>query len=297
VSHTLESAAGWLRTAIAPRAQALDTETDRAGPETSRDTDFFAHPEGGGSNGATPNEDDTMTTRNAMLTILPALTAATFIGCGELEAPRDVMGNFEVTYMDNLRVYIGDELVAEVVAGEDATVEWDGETFQISTLCGDEGTECPSESFWRDLAIDQPWGDGYNLLNFVNLDDERGTPGQRMGGTMAEDGSFEMLAGLAVGAQGSCAALAVATVEGAFDSEAANIDDGMLVYEWAGGCQVGEVTIGTSLRLETDFSATRVGDYDVSSVTPEEPIDEEGAEVDPELPDEEAAVDSDDTGA
>ncbi len=231
-----------------------------------------------------------MSTRNTLSLTAIALTATALLGCEELEAPRDVMGNFEITYVDNLRVYIGDELVAEVVSGEDATIEWDGETFQISTLCSEEGTECPSETFWRDIAIDQPWGTGYNLLNFVNLDDERGNPGQRMGGTMDEDGAFEMLAGLAVGAQGSCAALGVATVEGAFDAEATEVEDGMIVYEWAGGCQVGEVTIGTSLRLETDFSATRVGDYDVSSVTPEEPIDEEGVEVDPETPDEENAV-------
>ena len=239
-----------------------------------------------------------MTTRNTLLTALPVLAAAALMACGELESPRDVMGNFEVTYVDNLRVYIGDELVAEVESGEDATVEWDGSTFQVSQLCSDEGTECPSETFWRDVAIDQPWGDGYDLLNFVNLDEERGTPGQRMGGTLYEDGSFAMLAGVAVGAQGSCAALGVATVEGAFDSEAAAIDDGTIVYAWAGGCQVGEVTIGLELRIETDYTATRVGDYDISSVTPEEPIDDEGDEVDPELPEEEHAVsDEGDTGA
>ncbi len=239
-----------------------------------------------------------MTIRNTLMTALPVLAAAALMACGELESPRDVMGNFEVTYADNLRVYIGDELVAEVESGEDETVEWDGSTFQVSQLCSEEGTECPSETFWQEVAVDQPWGNGYDLLNFVNLDEERGNPGQRMGGTLFEDGTLEMLAGLAVGAQGSCAAIGVATVEGAFDEEATEIQDGMVVYTWAGGCQVGEVTIGVELRLETDFTATRVGDYDISSVTPEEPIDDEGVEVDPEDPEEEHAVaDESDTGA
>lgn len=231
-----------------------------------------------------------MTHHNLMTAALTTLTALSLSACGELESPRAVTGNFAVTYVDNLRVYIGDELVAEVVSGEDATVEWDGAAFQISTLCGDEGTECPSETFWRELAIDQPWGDGYDLLNFVNLDQERGTPGQRMGGTLYGDGGFEMLAGVAVGAQGACAALGIATVEGTLDASAANIDDGVIVYEWAAGCQVGEVVIGTTLRIETDFTAVRTGDYDISSVTPDEPIDEEGLAVDPELPDAEHAV-------
>ena len=42
--------------------------------------------------------------------------------------------------------------------------------------------------------------------------------------------------------------------------------------------------MGLSLRLESDFTARRTGDYDVSSVTPEAPIDEEGEPVDPEEP-------------
>lgn len=221
--------------------------------------------------------------------LLPLLVLAT--GCFEkLEAPRDVMGNFEVSYQDNLRVFIGDELVAEVEPGTEETIEWDGQSFTVSQVCGEEGTACPSESWSRTVAVDQPWGPGYELLNFVNLDLERGEPGQRMGGTMDETGAFEMLSGLAVAGENGCAALAVGTVDGTFAADAASIDDGVVVYEWAGGCQIGEATISTSFRLESDFTATRTGDYDVSSVTPEEPIDEEGETVDPEVPEEEAAV-------
>ena len=82
----------------------------------------------------------------------------------------------------------------------------------------------------------------------------------------------------------------VMAVVGAFSADAAEIPDGIIAYEWSGGCQIGEATIATTFRLESDFTAARTGDYDVSSVTPEEPIDAEGEVVDPETPDEGATV-------
>ena len=225
-----------------------------------------------------------------MKRLSPSLVALSLVACGELPETQERSGNYTVEYVDNLRVFIGDELVAEVQSGEDATIEWDGQTFQVSQLCTDEDVECPSETFWGEIAIDQPWGTDYDLLNFVNLDLESPNPGQRMGGFLNAGGAFEMLAGLAVGAQGSCAALGVATVEGSFD-DARDVKDGIIAYEWGGGCAIGEVVIGTSLRIETDFMATRTGELDLSSVTPEEPIDEEGAEVDPDSPDDSYASD------
>lgn len=212
------------------------------------------------------------------------LTLPLLAGCFEMETPLDVMGNFAVTYADNARVYIGDELVADVQPGTEETIEWNGESFTVSQVCGEEDTACPSESGWRELAVDQPWGPDHQLLNFVNLDLERGEPGQRMGGLLEEDGSFEMLSGLAIAGDNGCAALAVGTVTGTFSADATRVEDAMLVYEWAAGCQIGEVTVGTTLRIESDCTAVRTGEYDVSSVTPEEPIDEEGDPIDPEAP-------------
>ncbi len=225
-----------------------------------------------------------------MTRLFPILALVPLSGCFELDAPIDVMGNFEVTYVDNLRVFIGDQLVAEVASGEEQTVEWDGGSFQVSQVCGDDGADCPSESWWRTVAVDQPWGDAYSLLNFVNLDLERGEPGQRMGGTLDSSGAFQMLSGLGVAGNNGCAALAVGTVDGGFSADATQIPDGVIAYEWAGGCHIGDATISTTFRLESDFTAARTGDYDVSSVTPEEPIDAEGQVVDPEQPEESAAA-------
>ena len=214
-----------------------------------------------------------------------ALATVTLGACEPLEESRDVSGNFDISYQDNLRVYIGDELVAEVVDGEDATITWDGDTFQISTLCSDEGVECPSENYWGQVGIDQPWGPEYRLLNFANLDAEHGDLGRRLGGTLDDDGSFELLSGIGLAANGACAAIAVGTIEGNFTSDNSAIEDGVLSWGWAGGCEIDGVALGTSLRLETDFTAQRTGDLDLGTIVVEEPIDEDGAEVDPTEPD------------
>ncbi|RME21528.1 MAG: hypothetical protein D6798_17920 [Deltaproteobacteria bacterium] len=204
-------------------------------------------------------------------------------GC-ELAEPRDVTGNFEVTYENNLRVYINDELVAEVSEGEDATIEYNGETFQVSAICSDEGTRCPDETWWSSAAVDQPWGPEYTLLNFVNLDPDHGTLGQRMGGLLEDDGSFAMLSGLSLSGNGHCATIGVGTVTGRFNDDATEIVDGIVTYAWAGGCTVDGVEIGASLRLESDFTAVRTGDTDISGIEAEPPIDEDGSPVDPEEP-------------
>jgi hypothetical protein len=203
--------------------------------------------------------------------------------CGPLEEARDVSGNFEATYTDNLRIYINDELVAEVESGESETVEWNGETFDAQTVCTEDGTSCPSESFWGTVAIDQPWGSENKLINFVNLDQVIGTAGVRLGGVMEDDGSFSMLAGITPGANESCASLLVGTVHGSFNAANTEITDGIIRYEWAAGCSIDGVEIGGKLTLESDFTATRISDLDLSSVTPDEPIDEEGEPIDPEV--------------
>lgn len=202
------------------------------------------------------------------------LTIATVSGC-ELAVPRDVTGNVEVTYADNLRIFIDGELVAEVTSGEDASFEWDGQTFQIGQVCSDEGVECPGESYWRTVGIDQPWGPTRRLLNFVNLDPERGEPGQRMGGLLADDGSFEMLSGLDLDGAGNCAALGVGTVVGRF-TDAGDVEEGIVRYEWSAGCRIGDQEISGELLLETDYTAVRTGDLDLSAVEPAPPITESG---------------------
>ncbi len=231
--------------------------------------------------------------RNIATALIACSTLST--GCFELPQTQEVTGNFAVEYADNMRVYINDELVAEVESGEDADIEYDGQIFQVSQLCSDDGVECPSETFWNEAAVDQPWGPDYSLLNFVNLDVEDENAGVRIGGVLEPDGRFSMLSGLALGANSNCLAIGIGTVTGYFADDATTMEDGIIHYDWAGGCVIGEVEIGVAIRLETDFTATRTGDYDVSTVTPEEPIDDEGEVVDPEDPNEEYASEGTET--
>jgi len=167
-------------------------------------------------------------------------------------------------------------LVAEVESGEDALFDWDGETFQVSQVCGDEGVQCPGESYWRDVAVVQPHGTQRMLLNFINLDDERGELGQRMGGLMNESGEVEMLAGLALAADANCAAIGVGAVFGQFDDANEILDDGVIAYEWGAGCSIGGFVVLGSLRLETDYVAYRYSDLDLTGVDAEPAMDENG---------------------
>ncbi len=205
------------------------------------------------------------------------------LACGDpLPSPRDVSGNYEVTYTDDLRVYINDELVAEATAGENPTITWNGSSFDLEAVCGDEGTTCPSESFWQRMGIEQPWGTENRLLNFISLDPA--TSGARVGGVLEDDGRFVMLAGLDADGNEACAAIGVGTVEGRFTTANDAIVDGMIVVEWGAGCQIGDVTLTGNLRLETTVAATRTGPLNLQGVDAEPPIDEEGEEIDPEQP-------------
>ena len=146
-------------------------------------------------------------------------------------------------------------------------------------MCGDEGTVCPSEAFWAEIGLDQPNGTANRLVNFVNLDADRGNLGQRMGGLMSNTGLLEMLAGLDLGGNDNCVGIGVASVVGQMSADHSTIDDGIVRLEWAAGCTFDGVEIGGKLRLETDFVADRVSGLDLSSVTPEPPVDEDGTEL------------------
>jgi hypothetical protein len=223
-------------------------------------------------------------------TLIAAATTIGFIlACkGEpLAQPRDVSGNYELVYANNLRVYIDDNLVAEVQAGENATIEWNGQTFDIEAVCGADGTTCPSEAYWGQIGIEQPWGSEYRLLNFINLDPDRPPLGQRMGGLLEDNGTFGMLAGMDLDGAENCASIGIGVVEGRFDATNTALQDGVIAFGWAGGCQFGEVTVGTNVRLETDVTGVRTGPLDLAGLTQEPPIDENGDEVD-DKPDEDA---------
>lgn len=214
---------------------------------------------------------------------LAATTVALSLACGQpLAESRDVSGNYEVIYADDLRVYINGELVAEALPGENPTIEWNGSSFELEAVCGDEGTVCPSEAYWARMGVEQPWGTSNRLLNFISLD--TATAGTRMGGLLDDAGHFVMLAGLDVGGNEACAALGVGTVEGDFTPGNDGILNGVFAVEWGAGCVIGDVVINGTLRLETSVEAVRTGPLDLGGITPEPPIDEDGEEIDPAVP-------------
>lgn len=202
--------------------------------------------------------------RKLVLPILPLVLA---LGCEPLDEARDVSGNHELVYDDVLRIYLNDTLVAEVAPGDDSSITFEGQTFQLEAVCGDDGTDCPSETFWGRMGVEQPLGTGNKLLNFVNLDPERGNRGDRIAGMLQGDGSFAMLAGLGLDGNEACAVLGVASVVGQFAAGGSpDIESATIVYAWDAGCQIAGTTLTGSLRLETDVRGTRVGALDLADV-------------------------------
>ena len=51
---------------------------------------------------------------------------------------------------------------------------------------------------------------------------------------------------------------------------------GVIVYKWAAGCKIGGVEIGAALKLETDYRAVRVSDFDLSGIEADPAMDQDG---------------------
>ncbi|MFT4977917.1 MAG: hypothetical protein ACI8S6_003824 [Myxococcota bacterium] len=103
-----------------------------------------------------------------------------------------------------------------------------------------------------------------------------------MGGLLDDDGNFLMLSGLALDTSEGCIALGVGVVTGQLTEGSTVVESGIVSYGWAAGCTIGGVDVGVELRLESDYTAARTGDYDVSSVEVQPPIDESGEEIEPQ---------------
>jgi hypothetical protein len=135
--------------------------------------------------------------------------------------------------------------------------------------------------FWNTVAFDQPWGTSSRLLNIVNLDTVRGVGGERLGGRLLDDGTFDALSGLGLDSAGNCAVLAVGTVHGAFSEAADAIVGGVVRYDYGAGCELGGQTLRGKLSIETDYDAVRTGPLDLSSVEAAPPVDEDGVPTEP----------------
>jgi len=221
--------------------------------------------------------------------ILVALVASTS-ACWELDNDVYVEGNYALTHSDLIKVYWGEDLIAEIDPAQGGTLELGEYSVEYDEFCSDPDVSCPTEVFWDEVAIYQPLGTDNALLNAVNIG-TIGEPGARLAGVIESDGSFWMLLGLSASWNENCISVGISDAQGTFTQTGMgrenvynNMETGTISVTYAAGCEViDNVTIASSLTFESDFTGVRTGDLDLGDVEPDPAIDEDGEEVDDNL--------------
>ncbi len=226
---------------------------------------------------------------NRTSTLLSTLAATFFVGCLDTGGGGgifkgddvDLEGNFEVNHAGQLSIYYNDALIEEVDAGTGATVDLDGLTLDVDSLCGSGLVTCHPDAKWAELAIEMPYGFDVGILNVVHIDDALPHAGTRLGG-LYSNGSFEAFLGRHHIEDTGCDSAMTRTLYGEFNETASVIKNGVIVTAFDSGCTIGGAELAFELRIESDFRATRIGDLDLSSVEDEDegPVDIEGDPID-----------------
>ena len=155
-------------------------------------------------------------------------------GPGE-EDPRDVTGNYDITYDNKLKLQlnIGGAVREVVQDGYGQIVDfgvYNGQpvTLDLQQFCAKPEVTCPSEGFWSKVAIDQPnlKKNGFDLqeLRVINNEDPNPPVGQKaksVTGLVDHANSDRYLIGLGLrgGVQGACAAIDVSFASGRFSHQ------------------------------------------------------------------------------
>ncbi len=175
------------------------------------------------------------------------------VGCVPLEGAGDVSGTYAVAYDPAWSIYEDGELIAEVQAGDSASVELSEGVLVLSQMCESDDASCPEEALWGRVQVEHPAKDATAIISIVNLDTEVGALGTALPGLVEGDGTFRAFAG----ADPRCGGLEVGTVTGIFDEE--GISDGLVAWDYQEGCEIGGLQIDGSLRIEAAFEAELEG--------------------------------------
>ena len=164
--------------------------------------------------------------------------------------PRDIRGNYAIQYDNRLKlsILLGGG-VRTVEAGTDAgTIDFgyiNGQpvTLDLSAYCARPEVTCPSEAFWKKVAIDQPnlQQNNFNLQVMTVIDDtvhvlDAGQRAAAAGGLVDHGNADRFLLGLGLngGASQACAALAASFSHGRFTHVGETVST-VTVYRYANG--------------------------------------------------------------
>jgi hypothetical protein len=166
--------------------------------------------------------------------LLAAVCAPPPPGPGE-EDPRDVTGNYDLTYDNKLRMQLNiGGAVREVTQtgyggiADFGTYNGQPVTLDLTQFCAKPEVKCPSEQFWAKVAIDQPNlqknGSDLQELRVIDNQDPMPPAGQKaasLTGLVDHANSDRFLIGLGIqgGATQNCAAFDVSFASGRFSHE------------------------------------------------------------------------------
>ncbi len=154
--------------------------------------------------------------------------------------PRDVTGNYDITYDDHLKLQLN-------IGGAVREVEQDGYgaiadfgtyngqpvRLDLMQFCAKPEVKCPSEAFWKKVAIDQPNLDnnGFDLQELRVINDEvhvldAGQRAASITGLVDHGSQDKYLIGLGIngGASQSCAAIDVSFTYGRFSRKGEKLE-------------------------------------------------------------------------
>jgi len=217
-------------------------------------------------------------------------------GCGEAieaaaEEVPDFRGTYQIAHEDSVKVYLtlgGAEYIEEGIRGQ--IIDVGGVEVDMDEVCELEGVHCPSEIYWSEVGLDQPYFDreaGKNpwLVKVTNLSSYAYQP--EVGGLVNRQGDLTLLLGLVASGAPPCGLLGTSISTADF---ALNVDgdptgelvNGRIKTAYAGGCLFpnDDAMIGATVTFESLFTGQRTGPLSVPDGLQELPtFDENGEEI------------------
>lgn len=170
--------------------------------------------------------------------------AGVLLSCGGVGDPavRDVTGNYDLAYDDQLRLQlnVGGAIREVTVNGygnvaDFGTVNGEPVTLDLTEFCARPEVLCPSERLWSKVAVDQPdRASGRAVQTLVVIDDRQrdldaGVRASSVAGLIDLEQNDRFILGLGAsgGASGNCAALAISLAGGRFSRRGERLETAM----------------------------------------------------------------------
>lgn len=221
--------------------------------------------------------------RTVVTSFALALTALMTLGaeggCGAAveaaaEKVPDFRGNYEIAHDDGVTVYLtlgGTEYIEDGIQGQ--IIDVGGVEVDMDEVCDFDGVHCPSEVYWSQVGLDQPYFDreaGKNpwLIKVINL--KTNAHQLEVGGLVNSVGDLTLLLGLVTTDEPPCGPLgsSVSTADFELDIDGeptGKIRNGRIRVEYSGACLFpgDEALAGATVMFETFFEGQRTGPLSV----------------------------------